>query len=82
MVIEQFDVVDMIYLRGTNAQVDFIHPNMAAHPEIRAVFDVAIKPEASRVLNSIGERFNSYSSIHDWLRSKNIKFKKWHDPFA
>ncbi len=56
MVIEHFDVVDMIYLRGTNAQIDFIHPNMVAHPEIRAVLDVAIKPRASKILNSVGER--------------------------
>jgi hypothetical protein len=54
MVIEHFDVVDMIFLKGTGAQIGEIHPVLAAHPEIRVVLDFTMRP--STVLNSIGER--------------------------
>lgn len=59
MVIEHFDVVDMIYLKGTGAQIGEIHPAMAAHPEIRAVLDFTMRP--APVLNSIGEQSWSFA---------------------
>jgi len=59
---EQFDVIDMVYVHGTGAQVDDIHRQMVGAPEVRVVLDVAFKPDAAQVLNSIGERSWSLAS--------------------
>lgn len=52
----EFDVVDMVYVQGTGIQFDEIYSSMSQSPEVLAVLDVAMKPDAQRVLNSIGER--------------------------
>jgi len=60
---EQFDVVDMVYVQGTGPQIDEIHRTLDLHEQVRVVLDFAIKPETTRVLNSIGER--------SWLLAKS-----------
>ncbi|MAD79668.1 MAG: zf-HC2 domain-containing protein [Pirellulaceae bacterium] len=53
---EQFDVVDMVYVQGTDAQIDEIYWNWRRDEQVHIVIDVAFKPETKRCLNSIGER--------------------------
>ncbi|HJN10160.1 MAG TPA: zf-HC2 domain-containing protein [Pirellulaceae bacterium] len=53
---DPFDVVDMVYVQGTGPQIDEIYANLCRHEQIRIVLDYAMKPETSRVLNSLGER--------------------------
>lgn len=50
-------------------------------PKIAKQLDVESSSETA-LLSAIEGRFESYSSIQKWLKAKEIKFKKWHDPFA
>ena len=54
---ERFDVIDMVYLQGQDAQIFAIERQLLANQEVRLKYDLAFKVDpAIRVLNSIGDR--------------------------
>lgn len=72
---EQFDIIEMVYMRATGSQIDEIYRQMVQHPQVRVVSDVAFKPESTQVLNSIGEQSWSLAKSESTAMPKSYAYR-------